>query len=102
MNRAIPANPISADLQSIKNFLAAIVESSDDAIISKDLNGIITSWNKGAERIFGYTADEIIGRSVLTLIPDRLQFEEPGIVGRIRLGQRIDQYETIRRRKDGT
>ncbi|HWD94176.1 MAG TPA: PAS domain S-box protein [Verrucomicrobiae bacterium] len=82
--------------------LAAIVESSDDAIISKDLNGIITSWNKGAERIFGYQAHEITGHSVLELIPPERQHEEPVILARLRNGLRIDHYETIRRRKDGT
>jgi PAS domain S-box-containing protein len=83
-------------------WLAAIVESSDDAIITKDLNGIITSWNQGAQRIFGYTADEVIGKPISILIPtDRLN-EEPGILARLRQGQRIDHYETIRRRKDGT
>jgi PAS domain S-box-containing protein len=81
--------------------LAAIVESSDDAIICKDLNGIIISWNKGAERIFGYTAEEIIGRPVTTLIPLDHQDEEPGILARIRDGERIDHYETVRMRKDG-
>jgi PAS domain S-box-containing protein len=82
--------------------LAAIVESSDDAIISKNLDGIIMSWNKGAEKIFGYTAEEAIGNPVAMLIPaDRID-EEPNILRRIRRGEPIDHYETIRRRKDGT
>jgi PAS domain S-box-containing protein len=81
---------------------AAIIESSDDAIISKDLNGIITSWNQGAERIFGYTPVEAIGRSVTMLIPLERHDEEPGILAAVRRGDRIDHYETIRRRKDGT
>ncbi len=80
---------------------AAIVESSDDAIISKDLNGIITSWNDGAMRIFGYTAEEVIGKSITMLIPKERQDEEPGILQRIRKGDRVDHYETIRQRKDG-
>jgi PAS domain S-box-containing protein len=81
--------------------LAAIVESSDDAIVSKDLNGIIASWNSGAQRIFGYTPDEIIGQSVTVLIPaDRLD-EEPQILARLRRGERVDHFETVRRRKDG-
>jgi PAS domain S-box-containing protein len=81
--------------------LSAIVDSSDDAIISKDTNGVITSWNKSAERMFGYTAAEIIGQPVTMLIPiDRLD-EEPKILARIRRGERVDHFETVRRRKDG-
>ncbi len=82
--------------------LAAIVESSDDAIVSKDLNSIITSWNSGAQRIFGYTEAEVIGKSILLLIPDERRHEEEMILGRIRRGERIEHYETVRRRKDGS
>ena len=81
---------------------AAIVASSDDAIISKDLNGVITSWNRGAERVFGYTASEAVGQSVTMLIPADRADEEPMILGRIRRGQTVDHYETVRLRKDGT
>jgi PAS domain S-box-containing protein len=82
--------------------LAAIVESSDDAIISKDLNGMIRSWNKGAERIFGWTAEEAVGKHISLLIPaDRIE-EEPAIIARIRQGERMDHFETIRQRKDGS
>lgn len=82
--------------------LAAIVEFSDDAIVSKDLNGIIMSWNPGAQRLFGYTAEEAIGKSVTILIPENAHDEEPLILDRIRRGERIDHYETTRRRKDGS
>jgi PAS domain S-box-containing protein len=85
----------------IRQHLASIVESSDDAIISKDLNGIITSWNTGAQRIFGYTAEEVIGQPVTMLMPPDRYKEETEILGRIRRGERVDHYETIRRRKDG-
>lgn len=81
--------------------LAAIVENSEDAICAKDLNGIITNWNKGAERIFGYTAAEAIGKPVSMLAaPDRID-EFPGILNKIRRGERVEHYETLRRRKDG-
>ncbi len=80
---------------------SAIVDSSDDAIISKDLNGIITSWNKSAERVFGYTAEEAIGKPITIVIPpDRLS-EEPTILSRLKRGERVDHFETIRRRKNG-
>ena len=82
--------------------LAAIVESSDDAIMSKNLDGIITSWNRGAQRVFGYTAEETVGQPVQMLIPPERIDEEPGILARVRAGERIEHYETVRRRKDGT
>ncbi len=82
--------------------LAAIVESSDDAIISKDLDGIVTSWNRGAERIFGYAAAEMIGRSIRTIIPSDRQQEEDVVLGRIRGGDKVDHFETVRQRKDGS
>ena len=82
--------------------LSAIVDSSDDAIISKDLNGIITSWNQGAERLFGYSSQETIGQSVTMLIPADRQDEEPRILARLRRGERIEHFETIRQRKDGS
>ncbi|MBN9068035.1 MAG: PAS domain S-box protein [Rhizobiales bacterium] len=81
--------------------LAAIVDSSFDAIIGKDLNSVITSWNGAAERLFGYSAEETIGRSVLMLIPERLHGEEDEIIAKIRRGESVPPFETIRRRKDG-
>ena len=82
--------------------LASIVESSDAAIASKDLNGVIKTWNAAAERLFGYLAEEIVGKSVTILIPPDRENEEPAILDRIARGERIDHYETVRRRKDGT
>lgn len=82
--------------------LAAIVQSSDDSIISKSLDGIIETWNRGAERIFGYKAEEAIGKPVTILIPPDRHDEEPEILARIRRGERIDHYETVRQRKDGS
>ena len=82
--------------------LVAIVESSDDAIISKDLNGVIQTWNVGAERLFGYSEEEAIGRPVTIIFPPGRENEEPGILSRIERGERIDHYETVRRRKDGS
>lgn len=81
--------------------LAAIVDSSDDAIVSKDLNSIITSWNPSAERIFGYTALEMIGQSILKLIPTDRQGEEPMILSKLKAGERVEHFETERLHKDG-
>ena len=89
-------------LEDVHAWFAAIVDSSNDPIISKDLNGVITSWNRGAERLFGYTAHEAVGRPVTMLMPPEHIGEEPGILERIRRGESVDHYETVRRRKDGT
>lgn len=90
------------NIQITSSRLAAIVEGSDDAIIRKNLDGIIETWNAGAERIFGYTADEVIGKPVTILMPPDRVNEEPGILARLRRGERVDHYETMRRRKDGS
>ena len=82
-------------------FLSSIVESSDDAIISKDLNGIITSWNKGALQIFGFTEEEVVGKPITILIPQERMDEETHILGRIRTGQRVDHFQTVRLSKTG-
>lgn len=82
-------------------YLAAIVDSSDDAIVGKNLQSIVTSWNAGAEAIFGYTSEEMIGQSILRLIPTDRHGEEEHILSRIRAGERVDHFETIRQRKDG-
>jgi PAS domain S-box-containing protein len=88
--------------EAAKAMLAAIVESSDDAIISKDLNGIITSWNQSAERLFGYTPAEAVGKPITMLIPPERLAEEPRILERLKRGERVDHFETIRMRKDGS
>ncbi|HYC56033.1 MAG TPA: PAS domain S-box protein, partial [Candidatus Binatia bacterium] len=88
--------------EGAREHLAAIVQSSDDAIIGKNLNGVIVSWNQGAERVFGYGPAQAIGKPVTMLIPEERLHEEPEILSRIRRGERIDHYETVRRRRDGT
>lgn len=104
----IAASTIARDISEIvrhqndQGRLAAIVNSSDDAIISKDLDGTIATWNRGAERLFGYSAEEAIGKSVTILIPADHSDEEPMILDRIRCGDHIEHYETVRRRKDGS
>ena len=98
---ALHAPPIGSP-EEAQALLAAIITSSDDAIVSKDLHGIVRSWNQSAERIFGYTAEEIVGKSITILFPpDRLD-EEPKILERLKRGERVDHFETIRVRKDGT
>jgi PAS domain S-box-containing protein len=91
-----------AEIDRASNLLAAIVDSSDDAIISKSLDGVITSWNMAAERVFGHTAKEAIGRHITLIIPLDRRNEEVEIIERIRRGERIDHFETVRMRKDGT
>jgi PAS domain S-box-containing protein len=81
--------------------LAAIVDCSDDAIVSKTLDGIITSWNRGAERIFGYTAAEAVGQHITLIIPEDRKSEEDDVLARLRRGERVDHFETVRRAKDG-
>ncbi|WP_312862366.1 PAS domain S-box protein [Rhizobium sp. BK313] len=88
--------------EALAERLAAIVESSDDAIISKTLDGTIVSWNEGAKRLFGYEPDEIIGKSILTLVPPARREEEMDILDRIRRGEHLQHYETLRQRKDGS
>ena len=92
--------PIPPGLE--RALLAAIVENCDDAIASKDLSGIVTSWNRGAERLFGYPAEEIVGRPISVLAAPGREDEMPLILERIRRGERVDHYDTLRRRKDGS
>jgi PAS domain S-box-containing protein len=90
------------EAEATRSRLSAVIESSDDAIITKTLDGIITSWNPAAQRIFGYSANEVLGKPVTVLIPADHLDEEPAILERLRRGDRIDHYSTVRRRKDGT
>ena len=99
---SVEGGTLPIDRTDVASFLASIVENSDDAIVSKDLNGIILSWNKGAERLFGYIAEEVIGKPVSLLIPLDRQDEEPAILERLRRGEHTDHYETVRQRKNGS
>lgn len=107
VGKVVGASKVARDITEYKKaerasaYLSAIIESSDDAIISKDLNGFVTSWNKAAERIFGYTAKEIIGRHITIIIPTDMLEEEDKILTTLKTGERIDHYQTIRRHKDG-
>ena len=92
---------VSQKIADVERLLSSIVASSDDAILSKDLEGVITSWNRGAERMFGYTAEEMIGSSILRIIPPDRHSEESVILSKLRRGERLDHYETIRQKKDG-
>jgi PAS domain S-box-containing protein len=95
------SNPAAKDAEELRSLLAAIVTSSDDAIISKTLDGVIMTWNEGAQRVFGYTAEEVMGKPITILIPpDRLD-EEPEILRKLRAGERVDHFQTQRVRKDG-
>ena len=105
--RIIGASKVARDIRTTKSaerlsaYLAAIIESSDDAIVSKNLDGMITSWNPSAERIFGYTPDEAVGKHISLIIPQDMIDEEHAILGRVKAGERVDHFETIRRAKNG-
>jgi PAS domain S-box-containing protein len=98
---AAAQSPPTTDLESARAHLAAIVASSEDAIVSKTLDGIVTSWNQAAERLFGYTSAEMVGQPILRVIPPELHHEEVAILTKLRAGGRIERYETTRVRKDG-
>src|ERR1700733_8927778 len=91
----------AADLENARAHLAAIIASSEDAIISKTLKGVVTSWNSAAERLFGYSAEEMIGQPILRLIPTDLHHEETTILAQLCRGERIERYETVRLHKAG-
>jgi PAS domain S-box-containing protein len=93
---------IGHDIRRAGSLLSAIVDGSDDGIVSKNLDGIITSWNKGAEHLFGFSAHEAIGRSINLIIPEDRREEERSIIEQLRRGERVDHFETVRRRKDGS
>ena len=90
-----------AELERARAHLAAIVDSSEDGIIGKTLEGVVTSWNQGAERLFGYTAAEMVGQSITRLMPPEVQQEEIQILAKIRRGERIERFESVRIHKDG-
>ncbi len=93
--------PHTRDLETVQAHLAAVVASSEDAIASKTLEGIVTSWNAAAERLFGYSSAEMIGKSILTIIPPELHHEETQILAKLRAGERVERFETVRLHKSG-
>ena len=100
----VGASKIARDISErkrLESLMSAVIDSSDDAVVTKDLNGVITSWNGGAEKMFGYSASEVIGQSIRLIIPPELQAEEDYVLGEIRRGDRIDHYETVRQAKNG-
>jgi PAS domain S-box-containing protein len=97
-----PPPDVTLDADAARARLAAIIDSSDDAIVSKTLDGIITSWNAAAQRLFGYTAEEAVGRSITMIIPHERLAEEDEVLRRVRRGDRMDHFETVRIRKDGS
>jgi PAS domain S-box-containing protein len=105
--KIIGASKVARDIserhqgEALRAQLAAIVDSSDDAIVSKTLDGIITSWNRGAEELFGYTASEAVGQHIFLIVPEDLRAEEEDVLARLRRGEKIDHFETLRRTKDG-
>jgi two-component system sensor histidine kinase UhpB len=96
-----PAVPLDSPANELRAWLAAIVDSSDDAIVSKTLDGVITSWNRGAERMFGYTEAEAIGQHIFLIIPEDRRAEENAVLARLRRGDKIEHFETVRQTKDG-
>lgn len=100
-NESRPPDPDTQDNDALRARLAAIVDSSDDAIVSKTLEGVITSWNRAAERLFGYSAAEAIGQNIFLIIPADRRSEEEDVLARLRRGEKIDHFETVRRTKDG-
>jgi PAS domain S-box-containing protein len=101
MSHPLESAPDEPSVGDLSGRLAAIVDSSDDAIVSKTLDGVITSWNRGAERIFGWTAAEAVGRRITLIIPHERRAEEDDVLARIRRGERVDHYETVRVTRDG-
>jgi len=97
-----PPADVGTESEDAAYRLAAIVESSDDAIVSKDLNGTVISWNAAAERIFGYSSEEMVGKSIRTIIPADRQAEEDDVLARMRRGERVEHFDTVRQRKDGS